>query len=123
MAHGPIGGIFNLAAVLHDNVLQNQSVEHFLESFAPKVTATRFLDELSRELCPNLRHFVVFSSVACGRGNAGQTNYAMANSIMERIIEQRVRDGLPGKAIQWVSFGGKSRVSSSVLTQSNRFFC
>lgn len=100
---GAIGGIFNLAVVLHDNALENQSVDSFLESFRPKVFATRYLDELSRELCPNLKHFVVFSSVVCGRGNTGQSNYGMANSIMERIIEKRIRDDLPGKAIQWVS--------------------
>lgn len=104
LAHGAIGGIFNLAVVLHDNVLENQSVDSFLTSFGPKVFTTRYLDKLSRDLCPNLRHFVVFSSIVCGRGNAGQSNYGMANSIMERIIEKRVRDDLPGKAIQWVSF-------------------
>lgn len=51
------------------------------------------------------RDFVVFSSVSCGRGNAGQTNYGMANSVMERICEQRKRDGLPGVAIQWGAIG------------------
>ncbi|EFN74070.1 Fatty acid synthase [Camponotus floridanus] len=52
-----------------------------------------------------LRHFVVFSSVSCGRGNAGQTNYGMANSIMERICEKRVQEGLHGLAIQWGAIG------------------
>lgn len=59
-------------------------------------------DEFSRKLAPHLKHFVVFSSVSCGRGNAGQTNYGFANSVMERVIEKRHRDGLPGKAVQWV---------------------
>lgn len=100
---GAVGGIFNLAVVLRDSILENQTVETFAESFAPKVFATRYLDELSRVLCQRLQYFVVFSSASCGRGNAGQSNYGMANSIMERIIEKRVRDNLPGKAIQWVS--------------------
>lgn len=47
------------------------------------------------------RYFVVFSSVFCGRGHAGQTNYGMANSIMERICEKRKQEGYPGLAIQW----------------------
>ncbi|XP_011052868.1 PREDICTED: fatty acid synthase-like, partial [Acromyrmex echinatior] len=47
----------------------------------------------------------VFSSVSCGRGNAGQTNYGMANSIMERICEKRAEEGLPGLAIQWGAVG------------------
>lgn len=109
LAHGPIGGIFNLAVLLHDNILENQNAEKFFESFGPKVFATRYLDELSRVLCPNLEHFVVFSSLVCGRGNAGQTNYGMANSITERIIEKRAQDNLPGIAIQWVSMICKNK--------------
>ncbi|XP_052896146.1 fatty acid synthase-like [Anopheles moucheti] len=102
---GPIAGIFNLAVQLRDAIIENQSVDKFAECLAPKATATHHLDLLSRELCPMLKHFVVFSSVSCGRGNAGQSNYGMANSIMERIIEHRVAQGLPGKAIQWGAIG------------------
>ena len=72
---------------------------------ATKATATKILDEISRKHCHNLQHFVVFSSVSCGLGNAGQSNYGMANSVMERIIENRKRDNLPAKAIQWGAIG------------------
>lgn len=51
---------------------------------------------VTREACPELDYFVVFSSVSCGRGNAGQTNYGFANSTMERICEKRRHNGLPG---------------------------
>lgn len=102
---GPIGGIFNLAVVLYDGILENQTPKRFVNCIAPKANATLYLDELSRILCPKLQHFVVFSSASCGRGNAGQTNYGLANSIMERIVEQRVLHRLPGKAIQWGAIG------------------
>ena len=72
---------------------------------APKAIATKYLDELSRILCPALQYFVVFSSLSCGRGVAAQSNYGMSNSAMERIIEQRHNDGLPAKAIQWGAVG------------------
>lgn len=97
----PIGGIFNLAMVLRDALVENQTVENYEAVCAPKVEGTKNLDGLSRKDCPELDHFVVFSSVSCGRGNAGQTNYGYANSVMERICERRVADGLPGLAIQW----------------------
>lgn len=67
--------------------------------------ATRYLDELTRAKRIDLDYFVVFSSVSCGFGNAGQTNYGMANAIMERIIEKRCKDKLAGKAIQWGAIG------------------
>ncbi|XP_031331261.1 fatty acid synthase-like isoform X1 [Photinus pyralis] len=102
---GPVESIFNLAVILKDAILENQTVEMFEEAFRPKAVVTKFLDEMSREMCPKLRQFVVFSSVICGRGNAGQANYAMANSVMERICERRKRDGYPGLAIQWGAIG------------------
>lgn len=51
---------------------------------------------VTREACPELDYFVVFSSVSSGRGNAGQSNYGFANSAMERICEKRRHEGLPG---------------------------
>lgn len=101
LTFGTIAGIFNLAAVLYDGILINQTPKRFADCVAPKASATVYLDELSRILCPHLEYFVIFSSASCGRGNAGQSNYGLANSIMERIIEQRVKQNLPGKAIQW----------------------
>ena len=63
----------------------------------PKVKGTINLDLATRELCKDsLEWFVVFSSVICVRGNLGQTNYAFANSVMERICEKRKVDNLPG---------------------------
>lgn len=97
----PVGGIFNLAVQLRDGLLQNQSPSEFGAVMAAKAWATIYLDEVTRRMCPRLEHFVVFSSVSCGRGNSGQTNYGMANSVMERVVEQRRALGLPGKAIQW----------------------
>ncbi|XP_039450932.1 fatty acid synthase-like [Culex pipiens pallens] len=102
---GPVAAIFNLAVQLRDAIFENQTAQAFAECLRPKATATGWLDRWSRTLCPELQHFVVFSSVSCGRGNAGQSNYGMANSIMERIVEGRCADGLPGKAIQWGAIG------------------
>lgn len=104
-ALGPVGGLFNLAVALRDGIFENQTEEMFVESLAVKAVATKHLDEITRKSCPSLRYFVIFSSVSCGRGNAGQSNYGMGNSIMERIVEKRVADGLHGKAIQWGAIG------------------
>ncbi|XP_016987664.1 fatty acid synthase [Drosophila rhopaloa] len=100
-----VGGIFNLAAVLHDGLIEDQSAKNFEKVTAPKLLATQHLDRISRDICPALEYFVCFSSVSCGRGNLGQTNYGLANSTMERICEQRQEYGYPGTAIQWGAIG------------------
>ncbi|KAH6943743.1 hypothetical protein HPB50_026358 [Hyalomma asiaticum] len=102
---GPVGGIFNLAVVLRDALIENQSAETYADACKPKVLGTQCLDRMSRDHCRELDHFIVFSSVSCGRGNIGQTNYGFANSVMERLCEQRAADGLPGLAIQWGPIG------------------
>lgn len=102
---GPVGGIFNLAAVLRDGLMEDQTEADFKSVCVPKVDGTKHLDTASRELCPDLDYFICFSSVSCGRGNIGQTNYGLANSAMERICEARQASGLPGLAIQWGAIG------------------
>ncbi|KAL3209003.1 hypothetical protein MRX96_038383 [Rhipicephalus microplus] len=82
--------------VLRDGFLENQTPEAFETVFKIKINGTQNLDELSREMCPELDHFVALSSLSAGIGNVGQTNYGYANSAMERICEMRAAQGLPG---------------------------
>nr|CAD7568916.1 unnamed protein product [Timema californicum] len=109
---GPVVAIFHLAvvrtlcisrclAVLSDGLFENQTSQSFNKVWAPKMAATQNLDAASRQQCPHLQYFVVFSSISSGKGNPGQTNYALASSAAERLVEQRVKAGLPGIAIQW----------------------
>ncbi|XP_050353705.1 fatty acid synthase-like [Nymphalis io] len=104
-AMGDVEAIFNLAVILKDSLFENQTPESFKISFAPKAQATMNLDKLSQEFCPKLKDFVIFSSVSCGRGNAGQTNYGFSNSVMERVCERRKKLGLPALAVQWGAIG------------------
>ncbi|XP_070847252.1 fatty acid synthase [Chaetodon trifascialis] len=102
---GPVGGVFHLAMVLKDGMLENLTPQLFLDVNKPKYDGTINLDKVTRKLCPDLSYFVAFSSVSCGRGNAGQSNYGYANSAMERVCEKRHYDGLPGLAVQWGAIG------------------
>jgi len=90
---------------LKDALFENQTEDDFKASAGPKAIATSLLDKYSRIMCPELKHFVIFSSVSCGRGNAGQTNYGMSNSVMERICEIRHSEGLPALAVEWGAVG------------------
>ncbi|XP_028141037.2 fatty acid synthase-like [Diabrotica virgifera virgifera] len=98
---GPVGGVFNAAIVLQDANITDQTQEKFEAVFKPKYISGRNMDTVTRKFCPQLDHFVVFSTVFAGRGNIGQTNYAMANSALERMCEKRRSECLPGLAIQW----------------------
>jgi fatty acid synthase, animal type len=111
---GLVGGIFNLAMVLSDGFIDNQNAESFEKVCNPKVDGTIILDTVSRQLCPELKYFVAFSSVSCGRGNAGQSNYGFANSVMERVCELRRQDGLHGLAVQWGAIGDVGVVSENM---------
>ncbi|RDD36517.1 Fatty acid synthase [Trichoplax sp. H2] len=111
---GPVGGIFHLAAVLRDGFLENQTKELFDEVAKPKVDGTIHLDRVTRKRCDGLEWFVIFSSVSCGRGNAGQANYGYANSAMERICERRHHENLPALAIQWGAVGDVGMVIESM---------
>jgi hypothetical protein len=44
----------------------------------------------------------------------------MSNSIMERICEARVRDGLPGLAVQWASVGDVGFIAESQEVHRDR---
>lgn len=104
---GTLGGVFNLALVLDDNMFEKQTPEAFWKVYGCKGDVTRYFDYLSRNcsICPEpLDYFVCFSSLS-NRIGISQSNYNLANSVMERVCENRRRDGLHGLAIQWGIFG------------------
>lgn len=77
-------------------------------------------------MCPELEHFVVFSSLTCDYGNAGQTNYGMANSVAERICESRRANNLPATAIEWgliddVGLASEMMANNSHYSHGRRF--
>lgn len=84
----------------------------YVAGFSDGISLSCSAPRVTRQKCPDLDYFVVFSSVSCGRGNAGQSNYGFANSTMERICEQRHHDGLPGKMTLLIAQNSLSRQTS-----------
>ncbi len=94
---GPVGGVFNLAMTLATANFESQSPKLFAESAQTKILATRNLDTVTRQMCKeSLDHFVAFSTTNCNFGAEWEASYAYANSTMEKIFEQRRKEGLPG---------------------------
>ncbi|MFD5543547.1 type I polyketide synthase [Streptomyces sp. NPDC127079] len=100
-AEHPLTGVVHLAGVLDDGVIGALTPERIEGVFAPKVTAVRHLDELTRELAPQLASFIVFSSAAALLGSAGQGSYAAANSYLDALMAHRRAAGLPGVSLAW----------------------
>ncbi|WP_425426502.1 SDR family NAD(P)-dependent oxidoreductase [Amycolatopsis australiensis] len=99
-----ISAVFHAAGVLDDGVFDSMTPERFETVFAPKVTAARHLDELTRE--HPVTAFVLFSSFAATAGGRGQANYAAANAYLDALADQRVREGLPGTSVAWGAWAG-----------------
>jgi acyl transferase domain-containing protein/acyl carrier protein len=84
---GPIAGIIHCAGVTRDALLLKKSRQDLEAVLAPKVYGAIYLDEATRE--ENLDFFVFFSSTAAVTGNAGQCDYAYANSFMDYYAQGR----------------------------------
>jgi NAD(P)-dependent dehydrogenase (short-subunit alcohol dehydrogenase family)/acyl carrier protein len=91
--------IFHLAGVLDDGILEAQNAERLRRVLQPKVDGALLLDELSEAL--DLDAFVLFSSIAGTIGNAGQSNYAAANSFLDALALHRAKRGLPALSLAW----------------------
>ncbi|WP_143079274.1 KR domain-containing protein, partial [Streptomyces monashensis] len=100
-AERPWTGVFHLAAVLDDGVVEAQSPERLAGVWGPKADGARHLDELSRELGLDLAAFVLFSSAAGVLGGAGQSNYAAANVFVDVLAARRRAVGLPASSLSW----------------------
>ncbi|KAM5543754.1 hypothetical protein V8D89_002371 [Ganoderma adspersum] len=76
----PLGGCMLLSVLLNDRLFVSHTQESFERVFPPKVQA---FEVLERVLDLNALDFLVtFSSVSGMFGNAGQTNYATANTTL-----------------------------------------
>nr|WP_311315017.1 type I polyketide synthase [Streptomyces sp. TML10] len=97
----PLTAVVHTAGIADAGVIGTLRPEQVAQVFAPKVTAVRHLDELTRELAPELAAFVVFSSVSSVFLGAGTGSYAAANAFLDAVAHQRRADGLPATSLAW----------------------
>ncbi len=95
----PVTAVVHAAGVLDDALAETLDDARLERVMAPKVAGAINLHEATKDV--DLEQFVVFSSIACTLGNAGQGNYAAANAFLEALAGHRRAAGLPATALAW----------------------
>jgi NAD(P)-dependent dehydrogenase (short-subunit alcohol dehydrogenase family)/acyl carrier protein len=105
----PLRGVVHAAGVSRDKVFAAMTEAEFDAVLPAKVDAVANLDELTRGL--GLTWFVVCSSAAGAWGNAGQANYAAANSAIDALAVRRRAAGEHAVSLAWGLWEERSELS------------
>jgi acyl transferase domain-containing protein/NADPH:quinone reductase-like Zn-dependent oxidoreductase/NAD(P)-dependent dehydrogenase (short-subunit alcohol dehydrogenase family) len=92
-----INGIWHLAMKLNDQLYKNLNEQLWNETIDVKQKGAYLLNKY----CNNNSMFVCWSSISSLFGNAGQSNYAHGNNMMEEICRTRRELGYHGLSICW----------------------
>ncbi len=116
--YGRVDGVVHGAGLLEDKLFQHKTPESFERVFSTKVTPLRILEET---LSAETQFVILFSSVASVHGNRGQTDYAAANSVLDRYA-WALKKKIKGKvmAINWGPWKGTGMVSPSLEKEYER---
>ncbi|MFF2731882.1 SDR family NAD(P)-dependent oxidoreductase [Streptomyces sp. NPDC058008] len=103
---GPVTGIVHGAGVLADKLIAEKTDERYAQVLATKVGGVRALLAATED--DPLDTVVLFSSVAAVFGNAGQSDYAMANEVLNHVAsaERARRPGCLVRSIAWGPWDG-----------------
>ena len=83
---GPVEGIIHGAGVLADKRIENKTLEDIKRVYQTKVKGLQTLLKVIEE--SKLTHLILFSSAAGFFGNAGQSDYAAANEVLNQYAIQ-----------------------------------
>lgn len=101
----PLRGIVHAAGILDDGVLSSLTPQRCRAAYQPKVDAAWHLHRLT--LGMDLDFFLMCSSLSGIIGNAGQANYAAANTFLDALAHMRRAAQLPATSVSLGLWGGQ----------------
>ncbi|MEU5050467.1 SDR family NAD(P)-dependent oxidoreductase [Streptomyces sp. NPDC021096] len=108
----PLTAVVHTAGVASDGIVSSLRPEQVSSVLRPKVDAAWNLHELTRDM--DLSAFVLYSSIAGLIGNAGQANYAAANTFLDALAQHRRAQGLPATSLAWGLWEETSAISGNM---------
>ncbi|MEU7135934.1 SDR family NAD(P)-dependent oxidoreductase [Streptomyces sp. NPDC046261] len=108
----PLTAVVHTAGVASDGIVSSLRPEQVTAVLRPKVDAAWHLHELTRDM--DLSAFVLYSSIAGLIGNAGQANYAAANTFLDALAQHRRAQGLPATSLAWGLWEETSAISGNM---------
>ncbi len=84
---GPLRGVFHCAGTTRDKMFFNKDIDELRATAAPKVRGVVNMDRATAD--QPLDFFVMYASLASVIGNAGQSDYALANGFLDGFAALR----------------------------------
>ena len=115
--YGSISGVVHGAGVIEDKLLEHKTNDSWSKVVETKVIGLLLLQKYLRP--DSLKFFTVFSSVAGRYGNTGQTDYATANELMNRLccqLNNNWENKVNVKAFCWGPWG-QTKFGTGMVTE------
>ena len=121
--HGAVNGVVHGAGVIEDKLLADKQGDSWSRVVETKVIGLLLLQKYIDPAA--LRFFTVFSSVAGRYGNSGQSDYATANELMNRLcaaLDVRWQGRVAVSALCWGPWGPTTHGAGMVTAETEAKF-
>ena len=108
---GPVHGIFHVAGIVKDELIQLKVDSEIEDVFGPKVYGTLVLDSLLETFGSEL--FVLFSSTSAIAAPPGQIDYAGANAFLDAYAWSRAGSPVRTVSVNWGIWNGIGMVAET----------
>lgn len=117
--HGRIDGVIHGAGVIEDKLARDKTPESFARVFDTKVNGALTLRNHIRS---DVRFVVFFSSISSAFGNRGQTDYASANDVLDKMARswQSQTDSARILSVNWGPWADTGMVNDALKKEYAR---